>query len=192
MLDSANIQAASDGSEKNQFGTVILVISINEQKIIYSQLPIDGKHPDSHRAEAYALISMLTFIKLISSLINNQQKLKVYIDCKSLQKLTSNDVPTPENIDKKHCFLQLRTRHLVEEKKTTIIFVKSHHYRHRTDLKFEENLNQLVDAKATTYYENWHPSMIPLPTDLVLEYELLYLRSDREFFMRVFMTKLEL
>ena len=51
-----------------------------------SQIPIDGKQPDSHRAEYLALISVLTFLDLLSTEMSVYTKSKIIIDCESIKR----------------------------------------------------------------------------------------------------------
>jgi hypothetical protein len=75
---------ASDGSAKYETGTGSWCITINKQMFAWSQIPIDGKQPDSHRAECLALISLLTFLDILSTRMSIHTRSIIIIDCESI------------------------------------------------------------------------------------------------------------
>ena len=61
-----------------------------------SQIPIDGKQPDSHRAEYLASISLLTFLDILSTEMPIHTRSTIIIDCESIQTVTNQLHTTPE------------------------------------------------------------------------------------------------
>ena len=105
---------ASDGSAKYETGTGSWCITINKQMFAWSQISIDGKQPDSHRAECLALISLLTFLDILSTRMSIHTRSTIIIDCESIQKITNQLHTTPETIDKNHRHLQTKIYDLLK------------------------------------------------------------------------------
>ena len=101
-----------------------------------SQIPIDRKQPDSHRAEYLALISVLTFLDLLSTEMSVYTKSKIIIDCESIKTVTNNLHTTPEEIDKKHQHLQTKIYDILKKCKSTLKHIHSHQDKHKDSSTF--------------------------------------------------------
>ena len=108
----------------------------------WSQIPIDGKQPDSHRAKCLALISLLTFFDLLSTEMSINTISTIIIDCESIQTVTNNLYTTPEKIDKKHQHLQTKIYDMLKKCKSKLKHVHNHQDKHKDTLRFEVKLNQ--------------------------------------------------
>ena len=137
------------------------------------RITVDGKNPDSHKAEAYTLISLLYFLVLLEEKMNISTKPTIYLDCMSIIDACKNMYISPENIDKKHKYLQILICDLANELPAILKFVKSHQDRKNRKLSFEESLNCYCDKQASQYYYNWSQEMKPkthvseMPTDYI-------------------------
>ena len=95
-MSSGVLIGASDGSAKFETGIGSYFLTINKQIFAWSQIPIDGKQLDSHRAECLALISLLTFLDLLSTEMSIHTISTIIIDCESIQTVTNNAYTTTE------------------------------------------------------------------------------------------------
>ena len=93
---SGDLIGASDGSATFEIGTGSWCITINKQMFAWSQIPIDGKQLDSHRAECLALIFLLIFLDLLSTEMSIHTISTIIIDCESIQTVTNNLYTAPE------------------------------------------------------------------------------------------------
>ena len=93
---SWNVIGASDGSVRFETGSASCYITINKQMFTWGQIPIYGKQPDSHRAEWLALISLLTFLDILSTEISISTISTIIIYCDSIQMVTNHLYKTPE------------------------------------------------------------------------------------------------
>ena len=133
---------------------------------VWSQIPIDGKKPDSHRAECLALISLLTFLDLLSTEVSIHTRSTIIIDCKSIQTVTNHLYTTPEKIDKKHLHLQTKRYDMLKNCKSKLQHIHSHQDKHKDTLTFEKKLNQFCDKKCESFYKECLPDMLPNPIPL--------------------------
>ena len=157
---------ASDGSAKYETGTGSWCITINKQMFAWSQIPIDGKQPDSHRAECLALISLLTFLDILSTRMSIHTRSIIIIDCESILKVTNQLHTTPETIDQKHRHLQTKIHDLLKKNKSKLKHIHSHQDKVKDILTFEEKLNQFCDKKCENFYKEWSPDMLPKPVPI--------------------------
>ena len=117
---------STDGSANKYTGTGSWCITLNGQIIAYSQIPIDGYHPDSHEAECITLISLLTYLKLLNDKMYITTTSTVHIDCESIITVIKKLHSTPEQVDKKHRYLQKTIKDLLNSMSYKLQFVRSH------------------------------------------------------------------
>ena len=140
-MASGVLIGASDGSAKFSTGTGSWCITINKQIFAWIQIPIDGQQPNSHRAECIALISLLKFLKLLSTEMSIYTKSTITIDCDIIQTVTNNLHTTPETIVKKHHHLQIKIHEILKKCKSKLKHIHSHQDKNKDTLTFEEKIN---------------------------------------------------